>query len=266
MKRLQCAPGSQRFSVRAREHVGRNMGPGLAPRAVSRPSADLKQETQRVRRLTDKQAPHYDRQISMFERVLVGDGRGWATSQASGDVLEIAAGTGRNFRYYAPDARLTAVELSPEMLRIARQRAQTAAAAVDLREGDAQALEFPDESFDTVLITLALCTIPDDRKAAEEAYRVLRPGGRLILLEHVRSPTTAVRLVQRILQPLALRFGGDNLVREPLDYLADVGFEIEIVERLKWGIVERTVARKPHHAHVRRPPPAARGALADRRA
>ena len=211
---------------------------------MSKPLADIAGETERVRRLTDKQAPGYDRQISVFERLLFGDGRRWATSQVSGEVLEIAAGTGRNFEYYDPANNLTAIELSREMLQIARQRADAAAIHVDLHEGDAQALPFPDESFDTVLITLALCTIPDDRKAAEEAYRVLRPGGRLVLLEHVRSPTAAVRFAQRILQPLALRFGGDNLVREPLDYLADIGFEVESVQRLKWGIVERAIARK----------------------
>ena len=212
---------------------------------MSKPLADIAGETERVRRLADRQAPRYDRQISMFERLLFGDGRRWATSQVSGEVLEIAAGTGRNFEYYAPDTNLTAIELSQEMLQIARQRADTAEIQIDLREGDAQALEFPDDSFDRILITLALCTIPDDRKAAEEAYRVLRPGGRLVLLEHVRSPIAAVRFIQRLLQPLALRFEGDNLVREPLDYLADIGFQVETVQRLKWGIVERIVARKP---------------------
>jgi ubiquinone/menaquinone biosynthesis C-methylase UbiE len=215
---------------------------------VSKPLTDVRAETERVRQLQDQQAPHYDRQIRFFERVLFGGGREWATSQVRGDVLEIAAGTGRNFEHYPPGTRLTAIELSREMLAIAKKRAKSAQIEIELREGDAQQLESPDESFDTVVITLALCTIPDDRKAAEEAYRVLRPGGRLVLLEHVRSVVTAVRVVERMLQPLALRFGGDNLVRDPLDYLSDIGFEIESVERSKWGIVERTVARKPDQA------------------
>jgi ubiquinone/menaquinone biosynthesis C-methylase UbiE len=147
---------------------------------VSRPLANNKAETERVRELQDRQAPRYDRQISFFERVLFGDGRQWATSQVRGDVLEIATGTGRNFEHYPAGTKLTAMELSREMLAIARERAEAAEIEIDLHEGDAQELEFPDESFDTVLITLALCTIPDDRKAAEEAYRVLRPGGRLV--------------------------------------------------------------------------------------
>jgi hypothetical protein len=74
---------------------------------------------------------------------------------------------------------------------------------------------------------------------------VLRPAGRLLLLEHVRSPVRAVRMVQRLLDPLSVRFAGDHLTREPLDELGAEGFEIERVERSKWGIVERVAARKP---------------------
>jgi ubiquinone/menaquinone biosynthesis C-methylase UbiE len=140
---------------------------------------------------------------------------------------------------------VTAVELSPQMLALARARNDQLGAGVDLRLGDAQALEFGEASFDTVLITFALCTIPDDRRAAEEAFRVLRPGGALVAVEHVRSPVTAVRVVQRTIDPLAVRFGADHLTREPLDYLADVGFQVEDVTRSKWGIVERVRARKP---------------------
>jgi SAM-dependent methyltransferase len=117
--------------------------------------------------------------------------------------------------------------------------------AADLRLGDAQRLEFGDESFDTVVSTLSLCTIPDHAEAVREAYRVLRPDGRFLLLEHVRSAHLAVRLVQRMLDPLAVRFAADHLVREPLDQLVVAGFEIERLERSKWGIVERIAARKP---------------------
>lgn len=202
-------------------------------------------ETERVRRIQDKTAPRYDRQISFFERVLFADGREWATSQAEGAALEIAVGTGRNLEHYAPEIELTGIELSEEMLAIARRRANELGREADLRQGDAQALDFADASFDTVLITLALCTIPDDRAAAREARRVLRPDGKLILLEHVRSSIGPVRAIQRAIDPLSVRFAADHVVRDPLDYLETEGFEIESVERLKWGIVERVVARKP---------------------
>lgn len=202
-------------------------------------------ETERVRRMQDKEAPRYDRQMGFFDRVLFAGGREWACSRVDGEVLELAVGTGRNLPYYAADVRLTGVELSPQMLKIARKRAEELGRDVDLRIGDAQALEFEDERFDTVIITFGLCTIPDDRRAVTEARRVLRAGGRLVLLEHVRSPSPAVGVVQRLLHPLSVRFAADHLTRDPLDYLANVGFEIESVERLQWGIVERVLARKP---------------------
>jgi ubiquinone/menaquinone biosynthesis C-methylase UbiE len=202
-------------------------------------------ETERVRRIEDKQAPRYDRQMGFFDRILFAGGREWACSRVTGDVLELAVGTGRNLPYYPANVRLTGIELSPQMLEIARDRAKKLGRDVELRIGDAQALEFEDQSFDTVIITFGLCTIPDDRGAVGEAHRVLRPGGRLVLLEHVRSPLPAVRAVQRVLDPLSVRFAADHFVRDPLDYLGNVGFEIDSVERLKWGIVERVVARKP---------------------
>lgn len=202
-------------------------------------------ETDRVRAIQDRGAPRYDRQIGFFERILFADGREWATSQATGDVLELAVGTARNLPFYSDDVRITGVELSPEMLALARKRAGKLGRAIKLQEGDAQELEFADASFDTVLITLGLCTIPEPQRTAVEAFRVLRPGGRLVLLEHVRSPLLPVRTVQRLLDPLFVRFEADNLLRDPLDYVADAGFEIVSVKRLKWGIVERLIARKP---------------------
>jgi ubiquinone/menaquinone biosynthesis C-methylase UbiE len=202
-------------------------------------------DTDAVRSHYDETARKYNRQISFFERVLFGGGREWVCSQAHGDVLEIAAGTGRNLRHYPPAVRLTTIELSPEMLEIARREASSLGQDVDQRIGDAQALEFPDDSFDTVICTLGLCTIPDDRAAVREAKRVLRPGGRFVLLEHVRSPLPAIRAGERLLEPIMLRFEHDHLLREPLDHLQAEGFEIERVERSKLGIVERVTARKP---------------------
>jgi ubiquinone/menaquinone biosynthesis C-methylase UbiE len=168
-------------------------------------------ETERVRRLQDKQAPKYDRQMRFFERVLFGGGREWVCSRAAGEILEIAVGTGRNLGHYSPGTRLTGIELSAQMLAIAERRATDADVDADLRLGDAQALEFADSSFDTVVCTLALCTIPDDAKAVAEVRRVLRPGGRFLLLEHVRSPVIAVRIGERLIEPLSVRFGADHL-------------------------------------------------------
>jgi ubiquinone/menaquinone biosynthesis C-methylase UbiE len=208
------------------------------------PSRDTA-ETERVLGLYEKEAGKYDREMNFFDRLLFAGGREWVCSQAAGDVLEIGIGTGRNLPHYRADVSLIGIELSPAMLEIARARARELGREVDLRVGDAQALEFPDDSFDAVVCTLSLCTIPDDRAAVAEVRRVLRPGGRFLLLEHVRSPVLPVRLGQRLLDPLAVRFEADHLLREPLEHLRAERFEVERFERSKLGIVERVVARKP---------------------
>lgn len=159
-------------------------------------------------------------------------------------VLEIAVGTGRNLEYYPPGVQLLGIDVSPNMIAVAQEKARAAGRQADLRVGDAQALDIPDESVDTVISTLSLCSIPDDRKAVSEVKRVLRPGGRFILMEHVVSPRRLVRVFQKALDWIAVRTEGDHLVREPLVHLKAEGFQIDVVERLKWGIVERVAARK----------------------
>jgi ubiquinone/menaquinone biosynthesis C-methylase UbiE len=201
--------------------------------------------TERVRRHYDRRAEDYDRLIALLERVLIGAGREWVCSRALGEVLEIGVGTGRNLYFYPTEVHLTGVELSPKMLEIARRRARESGIEADLRVGDAQHLPFPDASFDTVVATLALCTIPDEHRAVIEAARVLRPGGRLLLLEHVRSPLLPVRVLQGILNPLFVLLEKDHLLREPLRHVEGLGLVVERLERSKVGIVERLVARRP---------------------
>lgn len=201
-------------------------------------------DLERARRYWEKQAPRYDRLISFFERVLFGDGRQWACSRARGEVLEVAAGTGRNLPHYPADVRLTITDFSGPMLELARSRARELGREADFQLADAGALDFPDESFDTVVCTLGLCSVPDERQAVAEMTRVLRPGGQLILLEHVGSPNRGVRSVQRALDVPSVRFACDHLTREPLEHVQEQGLEVERLERSKAGIVERLLARK----------------------
>jgi ubiquinone/menaquinone biosynthesis C-methylase UbiE len=201
-------------------------------------------ETDRVRGIFDEFAPRYDRVMNWVDRILFAGGREWLGVQASGEVLEVGVGTGRNLPFYSPSVHLTGIDISPKMIDRARRRAAILGRRVDLRVGDAQALPFPDDSFDTVVSSLALCSIPDDRRAIAEARRVLRPGGRVALLEHVRSPNGLVRGVQQLLNPLAVRFQGDHLLREPAGLLLAEGLAVEELHRSRWGIVERVVAHR----------------------
>jgi ubiquinone/menaquinone biosynthesis C-methylase UbiE len=198
-----------------------------------------------TRRVWDRYAARYDRDMAFWERVLFGNGRAWVCSWAEGEVLEVAIGTGRNLPFYPAGVRLTGVDLSPAMLALARDRAGATGREVALREADAQALPFPDASFDTVVCTLSLCAIPDHRAAIGEMHRVLRPGGRLLLLDHVGSSRRSVRTVQRLVETVTVRLAGEHFTRRPLPLVAAAGFVIEESGRFKAGIVERLVAVKP---------------------
>jgi ubiquinone/menaquinone biosynthesis C-methylase UbiE len=202
-------------------------------------------QTQRLRRYWDRHARSFDRQMAFYERVLFGDGRQWVCSQAAGDVLEVAVGGGRNLPFYAEDIRLTGIDFSPKMLQLAQQQAERLGRQVDLRLGDAQALDLPDACFDTVVCTLSLCAIPDDRRAIAEMRRVLRPGGRLLLLDHVAAEPRLGRAIQWLLERVTVPLGGEHLRRRPLLQVQAEGFEVERHERYKRGVVERLVARKP---------------------
>jgi ubiquinone/menaquinone biosynthesis C-methylase UbiE len=201
--------------------------------------------TERQQKVWDKRAPSYDRWMHFMDKLLFGDGRAWVCSQARGDVLEVGVGTGRNLPFYPDDLRLTGIDLSERMLAVARRRARELGRVVDLRQGDAQALSFPDASFDAVIYALSLCSIPDDRKAVAEMKRVLRPEGRLLLLDHVPATSRLGRDLQWLLEQATLRFEGEHLLRRPLEHVVAEGFEIEQRHRSRRGIVERISARKP---------------------
>ena len=200
--------------------------------------------TERWHRYWDKKSQSYDREMRFFERVLFGDSRDWACSQASGDVLEVAVGTGLNFDAYPSDVRLTGIDLSDEMLEIARNRARDLGREVVLQQGDAHALSFDDATFDTVVCTFGLCAIPDIDRALDEMTRVLRPGGRLILVDHVASSSRVVRGVQRALEIVTVPMASEHFLRRPLTKVTQRAFTIERAERFKLGLMERIVARR----------------------
>jgi ubiquinone/menaquinone biosynthesis C-methylase UbiE len=202
-------------------------------------------QTAKVLRVWEKSAPGYDKQIALFERIWFTGGREWLTARAQGRVLEVAVGTGRNLPFYPADVSVSGIELSPAMLAIARQRAADLGADVDLRTGDAQALPFDDQAFDTVICALSLCTIPDPGTAIGEMRRVLVPGGRLVLLDHIGSTWPPIRAVQWLLEQMTIRAAGEHFTRRQLPLVRAAGFDIVEVERLKAGSVERIFARKP---------------------
>jgi ubiquinone/menaquinone biosynthesis C-methylase UbiE len=203
--------------------------------------------TDKVRRSWAKQAPRYDKQIGFFERRVFGRShRPWACSRAGGDVLEVAIGTALNLPHYARDVTLTGLDLSAEMLDIARDRARDLGREVELREGDAHDLPLADSSFDAVVCTYSLCNIPDPHLAVSEMRRVLRPAGKLILVDHIRSRVKPVYWLQKAIEFITARLEGEHMTRRPAEYVEAAGFDIVERERLgPSGVVERLVAVKP---------------------
>jgi ubiquinone/menaquinone biosynthesis C-methylase UbiE len=205
-------------------------------------------ETAKARRVWDKAAPSYDRQIAFLEKHWFTGGREWLGARATGRVLDVGVGTGRNLPFYPPDVTVTGIDLSPEMISVARAVAKTAARTAatrepDLRVADAEQLPFPDDSFDTVVCALSLCTIPHPAAAIAEAKRVLAPGGRLLLLDHIGSDRAPVRAAQWLVERITIASAGEHLTRRQLPLLTAAGFAIVEVERLKAGTIERIHAR-----------------------
>jgi ubiquinone/menaquinone biosynthesis C-methylase UbiE len=197
------------------------------------------------KRFWDKAAPSYDKQIAPFEKFLFAGGREWLGERARGRVLEVAIGTGRDLPYYPADVIITGIELSPAMLAIARQRAADLGRDVDLHEGDAEHLPFGGASFDTVVCALSLCTIRDPAAALGETRRVLRPGGRLLLLDHIGSTWPPVWVAQWLVERITIRVAGEHYTRRQLPLVKAAGFGVVETERLKAGTVERIHAVKP---------------------
>lgn len=212
--------------------------------ATARSERLLQLET--VRRRYDRAARFYDIEQAVGERLLLHSLRGdlWRRLPAADDVLEVGVGTGVNLGHYPPRAVMTAIDVSEKMLERARRRAEREGIAVDLRLMDAQDLAFPDESFDAVVATCVFCSVPDPVLGLREALRVLRPGGRLLLLEHVRSEQLAVGKVMDWLNPLVVRMSGANINRRTVDNVRAAGFDLVDVRRGFFGILRLIEARK----------------------
>jgi ubiquinone/menaquinone biosynthesis C-methylase UbiE len=157
-------------------------------------------------------------------------------SPAMGRVLELGVGTGLNLRFYAPGTQVVAIEPDPAMLRRAGDRRNGAKASVQLISAAAEALPFPDGVFDEVVATLVFCSVRSPALSLREVRRVLKPGGRLRFMEHVRSPDARWAAMQDLVTPLwKLIADGCCPNRPTLDSIRQAGFDVKSVERYPLG-------------------------------
>ena len=201
---------------------------------------------EKVRKRYDRVAPFYDLEQALGERLFFGRLRQelWATVPEGARVLEVGVGTGINMPQYPRGARVSAIDVSERMLRHARKRAERLGVAVELAQMDAQHLDFPDASFDTVVATFVFCSVPDPVAGLREARRVLRPGGRLLLLEHVRSENPVAGKLMDWLNPLVVRLSGANINRRTVDNVRLAGFDDLSVSSHLLNLVKVIEARK----------------------
>lgn len=162
--------------------------------------------------------------------------------RATGKVLEVAAGTAKNLTYYPRDCRITALDLSNEMLKVARKRAAKLSMNVSFSLADAEALPFADKSFDTVVSSLSTCTFPNPVAALEEMARVCRPEGLVLLLEHGRSECERLgrwqdRHADQFAKPLGCHWN-----REPLAMVRKAGLIVNGAQRFFFGIFHQIEA------------------------
>ncbi|TMK64869.1 MAG: class I SAM-dependent methyltransferase [Actinobacteria bacterium] len=178
-------------------------------------------------------AAGYDTFQASIERNFMGRIRDDLLAQASGSVIEIGAGTGVNLSHYPPSVtRLVCTEPEEPMARRLRRKAYELGRDVEVVEAPAESLPFADDAFDTAVATLVLCTVSDPAKALREIARVLRPGGRLIFIEHVRSPEPRLARWQDRLHPLWVRFGhGCHCNRPTLETIEASPFQVEFHRR-----------------------------------
>lgn len=200
------------------------------------------QEKHRIKNKYDKIAAAYD---AVIDRLIPGSWRERAAGSAFGNTLEVGVGTGLNLPFYTDSClSVLGIDVSPRMLDLARKRAVYSKVPVKLEEMDIQSTSLKSGSFDSVLAAFVFCTVPDPVLGLRECHRVLKPGGRLILLEHMASGNTVLKCLMNWLNPITVMFLSDNINRNTNVLVAKADFIIKDEINLLGDVVRLIVAEK----------------------
>jgi ubiquinone/menaquinone biosynthesis C-methylase UbiE len=175
----------------------------------------------------------YDRAMKSTEEAGMREMRREVLSEAAGRTIDIGAGTGLNLDLFPPEvSELVLAEPDPHMLKKLQEKLSASSKAASIVQSPAEKLPFPDDSFDTAVFTLVLCTVPDPAAALAEAARLLRPGGKLLFLEHVRSEDPGLtRWQDRLEGPWHFIGDGCHCNRDTVATIEASPFQIEKVEK-----------------------------------
>lgn len=179
-----------------------------------------------VERKYNRASAVYDTVEWPFEKLWFAKWRKMICAKASGRILEVGIGTGKNLPYYRKDAKLTGIDISRGMLEKAMKKSRKLKISCSLLVMDAENMKFEDNSFDTVLCTFILCSVPNPVKALQEMRRVCRYSGKLIMLEHVLSRNRLIALWQKLHNPIARWLAGDNINRDTAKNIRMSGMRI----------------------------------------
>ncbi|HLO13462.1 MAG TPA: class I SAM-dependent methyltransferase [Anaerolineales bacterium] len=212
--------------------------------SVLNPQIGIDRETVLTRRRYDRLAAIYDLRTYIAEEYLFKKFRQMLWSRIKGGrVLELGVGTGANIPYYPKECLVTAVDLSEQMLERAKRRAAKLGVSVELRLMDAQNLIFRDHSFDAAITTCVFCSVPNPVQGMRELGRVVKPGGNIWLMEHMRVDKPVIGPMMDFVNPFPLRMMGANINRRTVENVKLAGLKIETIEDLA-GTVFRLI-----HAH-----------------
>ena len=201
--------------------------------------------TEVARKRYDRLAVFYDASEAIVERLGYSRWRKllWSKVEGSG-ILEIGVGTGKNFPYYPSHVEMTAIDFSSRMLKRARDKARKQELQVQLQQMDVQDLSFEDNVFDTVIASFVFCSVPDPVRGLIETERVCKPGGKVVLLEHVRSANRILGRLMDFANPLVVRMMGVNINRPTVNNVIKSGLVVERVTDLRAGIFKLIEAKK----------------------
>ncbi|MCX7087917.1 MAG: methyltransferase domain-containing protein [Methylococcales bacterium] len=205
----------------------------------------MKPDSSTIIKRYNRLAPYYDGMEAVIEGLLFSRWRKRLWSKVEGEhILEVGVGTGKNFSYYPKNTRLTAIDFSPDMLALAQQKRVRKGIDVHLDLMDVEQLYYADNSFDTVVATFVFCSVAAPRRGLRELYRVCKPGGQVILLEHVLSSKPLLARMMHLLNPLVLAAVGANINRETIKNVQACGFNQVLVDARCGDIIKLIQAYK----------------------
>lgn len=205
---------------------------------------DENDNTRAVRKRFDRISSIYDVVEGLVERSGYGQWRRMLWTKLEGSrILEVGVGTGKNFSYYPENVKITAIDLSAGMLARARRKAEERHVDVYLQQMDVQNLEFEDDAFDSVVGTFVFCSVPDPIRGLMEIRRVCKPGGKVILVEHVLSANRVLAWAMNLMNPVVSRSMGPNINRRTVESVGESGLVVEQVTDLLAGIFKLIEAR-----------------------